>query len=460
MYKVYEKMPVLIQNIICSLYGYKEKRIRFNKNFEQNLKNFIVSDHSTESEILKIKTEKLINILLFGKRSGLYPELENIDNIEISTDPFAILAELPILSKDEVRCFDLTSLSGKASSKKIVTSGTTGKALSLLKSKTAFSAQWAIWFRHRARFGVKLGQLSVNFSGKPLVPLSQSGGPYWRFNRAQNQYLISMQHINSDTIESIVAFLNTIKPEFYSGYPSIIAEVARLAFANGHKLIEPSKPRVIFTGAEKLLSNQEYYIKEWLGSEVITTDQYGLTEGNCNFSKCEKNNYHEDFEFCHIEIADGETLEDGSIRGRLIGTAFYSDAMPLIRYDTGDIAVMASKSYKCSCGRDSRVILEVDGRADDYILLPNNRRVMRFDYLFKDTFEVLEAQVIQTDLLSVKVLAVLQGGASSKDFEKKVRAHFVEYIHKDFAIDFSYVDKIPRSVTGKFKAVVNRLDKI
>ncbi len=311
-------------------------------------------------------------------------------------------------------------------------------------------------------FGIDIGfktefdHSSVNFTGKPVVPPRQSKPPYWRYNAAQKQYLISMQHINIENIDSIVGFLNTISPNFYSGYPSIIAEVARLAQLKGLSYDKVSTPSIIYTGAEKLLDYQQESIESWTGSTV--TDQYGLSEGCCNFSKCEHGHYHEDFEFSHIEIADGETLEDGSVKGRLIGTGFFNHAMPFIRSDTGDIAVMAPEDFSCPCGTESRVIFSVDGRADDYVLTPDGRRVMRFDYLFKDRIEVLEAQVVQEQPGSIIVKAVLSGQGTSETFEYKVRQHFDEFFAAPMDLIFEYVDEIERTGTGKFKAVVNRLD--
>jgi len=84
---------------------------------------------------------------------------------------------------------------------------------------------------------------------------------------------------------------------------------------------------------------------------------------------------------------------------------------------------------------------------------------MRFDYLFKDTFEVMEAQVVQERFGEVEIFAVLSGKGTVDEFEDKVKGHFYEYISKDMLVFFKYVDAIPRSSTGKFKAVLNRLNE-
>src|SRR5690606_9063276 len=156
------------------------------------------------------------------------------------------------------------------------------------------ATQWAVWWRHRARFGVALSDASVNFTGKPLVPIEQERPPFWRYNATQKQWLLSMQHISDKNIAEIVAFLSSVKPRFYSGYPSIIAETARLSLRYGLRLKQDAMPEVVFFGAEKVLDYQRELIAEWLPSARLT-DQYGLSEGNCNFSKCEYDNYHEDF---------------------------------------------------------------------------------------------------------------------------------------------------------------------
>lgn len=456
-YQIYRVLPIFFQNLICSLYGYKEARTRFNDEFYSKLEEYKLSDKIEKERISRNKKQSLITVLLYAKKhTKLYPELEKFSDHDIGLKPFDVLNSMGVLTKQDLRDYDVSKID-LTNTVKIVTSGTTGKALSIFKDKLSVSSQWAIWFRHRSRFGVKPQDISVNFTGKPVVPIEQTAPPYWRYNRAQSQYLVSMQHINAKNIGSIVDFLNSLKPVFYSGYPSILAEVSRLAIDSKLDLDLAAKPRIVFTGAEKLHDYQKKSIENWTGA--IITDQYGLTEGNCNFSRCEFGRYHEDFEFSHIEVLNGIEQPDGSIKGKLIGTSFSNFCLPLIRYDTGDIATIAPEGFQCECGRHSRVIIDVDGRVDDFIQTPDGKRVMRLDYIFKNTFEVLEAQIIQSELNNVLVVAVLSENGSKNAFEEKVCNNFKEYISNEMGIDFQYVASIERSGSGKFKAVINRLGK-
>lgn len=454
-YSLYSRMPIFIQNIMCSIFGYKEARVRFNQDFKIFLSQLNKTDLANLFEINQIKKKNLINSLLNAKKHILYKDIMlDISEDMINNDPFAVLSKLPVINKDDIRSFDISKIK-KSDDIVLSTSGTSGKALSICKDKKSIAMQWAIWFRHRSRFNIKFKDLSVNFTGKPIVPSTQTKPPFWRYNAAQNQYFVSSQHINSENINDIVNFLNSIKPSFYSGYPSILSDLSRLALSKGLSLNIDSKPKVIFSGAENMYEHQQNIIEKW--TDAVITDQYGLTEGNCNFSKCEHGYYHEDFEFCHLELDNVEILPDNSMKGHLIGTAFYNESMPLIKYNTGDIAVFSSPSFKCPCGRESRVILSVEGRADDYIITPDGRRVMRFGYLFRDTFEAIEAQVIQEKPKEIIIRTVLSGVGDYKNFETKVEQQFNDHISQDMKLIFEYVDHIEKSPTGKFKAVLNKM---
>ena len=185
--------------------------------------------------------------------------LKNISFKDINKDPFAVLNKVPILEKDDIRGL-VKKINNNKDSNEVITSGTTGKALKFYKDKNSIAAQWAIWQRHRKRFGIQLGDLSVNFTGKPVVPNPKKGRPHWRYNAAISQYLIGMKSISRDNIKDIVLF-KFIEPKFWSGYPSLIAEVARLALSEKLVLNNKSKPSVIFTGAENLLDYQQQILK-------------------------------------------------------------------------------------------------------------------------------------------------------------------------------------------------------
>ena len=151
----------------------------------------------------------------------------------------ADLPKLPVLTKEDVRSHYRRMVSTTATKRDLVlrhTSGTTGKALHFYYTRRAVAEQWAVWWRHRRRFGVEWGTLHANFTGKRVVPITQQRPPYWRWNRPMNQALLNMHHLTPAKIRDVVAFLDDQNFVYYTGYPSIIHSLAATAFEAGLSL--------------------------------------------------------------------------------------------------------------------------------------------------------------------------------------------------------------------------------
>ena len=141
-------------------------------------------------------------------------------------------------------------------------------------------------------------------------------------------------------------------------------------------------------------------------------------------------------------VADGE-------EGRIVVTDLFNHAMPLIRYDTGDIAVRKSRS--------ERFILEkVGGRRVDYIF--DTRGAMVSPYVINtpmhEYLEIQQYQFIQEGETNYKMLINLKDGQSFGR-ESKMLMMLRSYLGNDAVIHVEYVDEIPVLKSGKRKQVVN-----
>lgn len=452
---VYERLPVWAQNLACSYYGWREARLRFGKEFDASFARLRESEWWSADEIARYEDEHIADIVRHAyntvpyyrtawKALGVSPR-----DIKGAAD----LHKLPVLTKEDVRA-NAGALLSTAMPKTLhvgsFTSGTTGKSLRVFRTKEAVAAQWAVWWRHRARFGCMPGDLHVNFMAKPVVPDRHTKPPYWRYNRSRAQYLIGMQVIVPDRIGAIVGFLNSRRFSFYSGYPSIIAELARLALQEGAVLNPDQRPAAVFLGAENTTDAQRRDIEAWTG--VPVSDQYGLAESCGNAARCPEGVYHHDFEMGHIEPGNPEVLDGGAIRGDVVMTGFLNPVMPLIRYAVGDTAIWEPDDFRCSCGRHSRSIRYIEGRADDYVITPEGRRLKRLDYLFTESQNVLEGQVIQEELGSIRVVIVPRPEYTAAD-EAMVRKKIADWISPSLRVQVDYVDRVPREPNGKFRAV-------
>jgi len=104
---------------------------------------------------------------------------------------------------------------------------------------------------------------------------------------------------------------------------------------------------------------------------VPVQQNYGINEVGIIASRCpEGGRYHVNTELCIVEIVDrdGAACKPGQ-KGRLLVTGLANDAMPLIRYDTGDLA--EAVEGPCPCGRTLPSFGMVHGRYNSIVSLPD-----------------------------------------------------------------------------------------
>ncbi|MDG6257852.1 MAG: phenylacetate--CoA ligase [Methanomicrobiaceae archaeon] len=122
-------------------------------------------------------------------------------------------------------------------------------------------------------------------------------------------------------------------------------------------------------GAEPWSNNMRKELEERLG--ITAYDSYGMSEmyGPGAAFECEERNglhfWHDSYFLEIIDPETGEVLGPGE-RGELVVTPLVKEAMPLIRYRTGDITMLMED--RCPCGRGHK-IARIMGRSDDMLVI-------------------------------------------------------------------------------------------
>lgn len=141
-------------------------------------------------------------------------------------------------------------------------------------------------------------------------------------------------------------------------------------------------------------------------------------------------------------VADGE-------EGRIVVTDLFNHAMPLIRYDTGDIAVR-----KPGC---ERLIFEkVGGRRVDYIFDTKGEMVSPYviNTPMHEFLEIQQYQFIQEGERDYTMLLNMKD-VNSFNREGEMLSMLKSYLGDDAVVKVRYVDEIPVLKSGKRKQVVN-----
>src|SRR5690606_162639 len=128
--------------------------------------------------------------------------------------------------------------------------------------------------------------------------------------------------------------------------------------------------------------------------------------------------------------------------GEIVATGFVNPATPLLRYATGDHAVMSPEP--CSCGRAFPVIHALEGRQDDVIITPEGRRIGRLDPIFKAVSSFYETRLIQTSRTHVRVEVVPNEMYRPED-ERVLIAELLRRLGPSMTADLVKVTSIPRT---------------
>jgi phenylacetate-CoA ligase len=101
-------------------------------------------------------------------------------------------------------------------------------------------------------------------------------------------------------------------------------------------------------------------------------------------------------------------------------------------------------------------VSSVEGRFEDYIVLPDGTRIGRLDHVFKDAVKVLEAQIVQERNDEIVIRVVRADGYAKRD-EQFLIAQMIDRVGTQIRLGFDYVDRIERSRSGKLQFVISAL---
>ena len=243
-------------------------------------------------------------------------------------------------------------------------SGTTG-AISL----TGYTAaDLEVWTELVARVfgcaGARPGQLVQNAYGYGLF----TGGIGFHYG-AQRFGCTVLPMSGGNTLRQIT-MMRELRPDVLCCTPSYALHLAEAWRENGVARSDLSA-RVGIFGAEPWTEGMRREIQDQLDLRAV--DVYGLAEAigpgvSCECAE-EQSGLHVFEDHFLVEVIDpatGEPVPDGT-PGELVFTSLTKEALPIVRYRTGDISAL--DPTPCSCGRTGRRMARVIGRVDDMLVV-------------------------------------------------------------------------------------------
>jgi phenylacetate-CoA ligase len=159
--------------------------------------------------------------------------------------------------------------------------------------------------------------------------------------------------------------LKTHSPTVIIGVPSVLANVAKYAIAEGENPTSLKVERILAIGEPLRDKNLTLLpaiqrIEQMWDAPIYST--YASTEMATSFAECQhRQGGHFRPDLIYVEIIDdeGNNLTDGEV-GEVVVTPLGVQGMPLMRFKTGDMSYIIDE--KCACGRTTKRIGPVIGR--------------------------------------------------------------------------------------------------
>jgi phenylacetate-CoA ligase len=261
-----------------------------------------------------------------------------------------------------------------------------------------------------------------------------------------------------DEFAEICALINRVRPAALVGYTGLLVDVARYVRENPGALQWKSKSFV--TAAEGLMPGQREILEENLVDEVFLS--YGSREFMNIGMECNHHTgYHIMTDTVLVEVVgdDGLPLGPGET-GRIVVTDMRNATTPFVRYEIGDLGVMAPHAESCPCGRPFPLLRLVEGRMQDVIYTPDGTTVtgLFVSYTARQHGWIEGYQVVQhaRDRITLRVLT---NDEVTPERAADVAGSLRKLLGEGMQIDVEKVDELERRPSGKVDLVISRMEE-
>jgi len=254
---------------------------------------------------------------------------------------------------------------------------------------------------------------------------------------------------NALSEECLVAYagmINRAKPVFIWTYPGVLYELCETAMRRNIRL---HKPHFIIASAETLHPFMRQVIEDMFGCRVYSL--YGSTETGYVAGECCEGNLHTFNFVSKVEVLGhtGLPVPPGE-EGRLVLTPLHNYAMPLIRYDTADVAQVGPEV--CRCGYQLPTLSRISGRTVEFFITSDGSLVSggRLALSMRRCEWILSFQILQEDIDQITVFFTRMADyVVPKEDVHRATNEMAHVMGLECRIKWREVKEIPRTANGK-----------
>jgi phenylacetate-CoA ligase len=424
-------------------------------------------------QLRSLQTERLRALVGFIKaRVPLYQErLRDLEPGDIAS--VEDVQQLPFTRKDDLRDtypFGMLAVPREHLARVHASSGTTGKLTVVGYTAADLDLFARVNARALALAGAEPGMVLHNAYGYGLF----TGG--LGLHAGGERLGMAVVPVSGGMTERQLMLIEDFQPDVIACTPSYALTLAQ-AFAERGVAPDQISLRYALLGAEPWTAGIRENVDAGLG--VRSVNIYGLSEVigpgvSCECVEERAGSHINEDEFLP-EVVDPETgtpLAEGE-EGVLVLTTLTKEALPLVRYWTGDLTSLSSAP--CACGRTLVRMARITGRADDMLVIrgvnvfptqveavllrlteltPNYRIIVTRTGTL-DEAEV-EIEVSETFLREAGTESLSDEHDQVRELRARSEHLLRESIGCSLRVTLAFPGTIPRSEGGKLQRVVDR----
>ena len=450
---LHKELSRLIHSIYLSL---KSKPI-FNY-----LEQLLESQYYPIEKLRNMQADRLKRVVRHAYQNTEYYK-KAFDRANIKLNRITTLEDLrflPILSKETVRNHlnDLIAQDHDRPTYFTYTSGSTGQPMKFLRDSEAAAWYWAAEYRGPVWHGWEVGDKYGYFWGVHHTVSKKNKDKLG--DLLLNRIRFSAHDFSEERATSFYQKCLEFKPLYFWGYPSSIYNFSKKLYdlgLDGRSL----NLKFIKTSSEMLYEFQREMLEESFGCTVY--NDYGACEvGHIGF-ECPLGGMHLSIENFCVEILNNnyQPVEEGE-SGKVVLTNLVNFAMPLIRYEIGDIASLSADS--CPCGRSLPLLDSLEGRSCDVVIDQDGKQLhcVVLSYLIKEVAHreglnsASQIRFIQRERNKMLV-QIVKGPTFSSSLTDFLSFNVKKILGSSCIVSFDFPEEIPVEQSGKFRYFISEL---
>lgn len=401
--------------------------------------------HWNKQQVLDYQNKKLREIVSYaGKYVPYYITLFKEIGLDTSTfRGIEDIEKIPLLDKEIIRTNpqDFVSYASKELGTQIIkTSGSTGTPLTLHIDRISRANKYACFARAYFWAGYRPGALRFVLKG-----FSESKKEPYGYDLVRNMIYLNSSKMDKDNCMAAAKLVAKYKPIIFEGYARSFVDF----YNHIGNSFEIKPPKGIFVYGETVPEQ----IREFLQTnfQAHLYDYYAHEENAVLI--CETPDYHkrlmDDYFYSEIINENGETIDTDY--GELVGTSFYNYAMPLIRYKTRDYIKLGEDT-----GLPFRKVSAIEGRMDDYLLLPDGRKIYFAEGAISYAKGIIVAQYVQRANDKITINLVIDDSFKKESFGE-IKQGLIKRIGDSVKFEFKVVKELEKKESGKTPFIINRI---